>query len=114
MELPQGELVSGSPILILLRLSPRPGRLAVKFWIKDCQTRATVDGPRWLLEASPEGEQPSLLCFRTQVTLPLGCLEVSFEAIALDLETQRESRKTRITRSVVPPHPLLDEKIYAP
>jgi hypothetical protein len=32
----------------------------------------------------------------------LGCLEIQFEAIAIDLTTQQESHKVSIARSVVP------------
>jgi hypothetical protein len=101
--IPSGELVAGVPIPATVRLPATGTKLIVKLWLKDCQTRTVVDGPRWLLDFNPslEGEYTEAV---TQITLPLGSIEVSFEAIAIDMQTQRESHKARVVRSATPPN----------
>jgi len=86
--IPAGELISGTPM---------------KFWIKDLQTRMIVDGPRWLLDFStvPNAE---FIETRTNISIPLSSIDVAFEAIAIEAQTQRESHKVRITRAVAPPN----------
>jgi hypothetical protein len=37
-----------------------------------------------------------------QLTVPHGCLEAWFEAIAVDMITQQESYKTSVNRTIVP------------
>jgi hypothetical protein len=39
----------------------------------------------------------------TQVTVPFGSTEIRIEAIAVDIQTQRESQKIAIDRVVLPP-----------
>jgi hypothetical protein len=99
LELPRGELVAGKPLPILVRLPLYPRRLAVKVWVTDIQSRTLVDRPRWLMKWTPgEGEQTALL----QLQVPLGSMEAQFEAITIDLATQRESYKTSHVRTIVP------------
>jgi hypothetical protein len=45
------------------------------------------------------------------ITLPLGVMAVMFEAITIEMQTQRESRKTSILRSVAPPNLSLDDDL---
>ncbi|MEL6382642.1 MAG: hypothetical protein AAFQ89_09240 [Cyanobacteria bacterium J06626_18] len=100
LSLPEGELIAGSPLPITIRLPLHPRRLTVKVWLTDLQSRSLVDRPRWLMNWTPnsEGEQTTLL----QLQVPFGSVEVQFEAIAIDLTTQRESYKTTLVRSIVP------------
>jgi hypothetical protein len=99
--LSQGELVAGEPLPITVRLPSYTRRLAVKVWVTDIQSRTLIDRPRWLMNWTPSGnEQTALL----QLQVPLGSIEARFEAIAIDLATQRESYKTSHVRSILPPN----------
>jgi hypothetical protein len=100
---PAGEIVSGTPMLVTVRLPSLTPKFFVKFWIKDLQTRMIVDGPRWLLDFSsvPNTE---FIETRTNISIPLSSIDVAFEAIAIEAQTQRESHKVRVTRAVVPPN----------
>ncbi|MBE7383878.1 MAG: hypothetical protein F6J95_020985 [Leptolyngbya sp. SIO1E4] len=102
LSLPAGELIAGTPLPITVRLPLYARRLVVKVWVTDIQSRSLVDRPRWLMNWTPtdEGEQTALL----QLQVPLGSLEAQFDAIAIDLTTQRESYKTTLVRAIVPPN----------
>ena len=102
LKLPMGELTAGTPLPITVRLPLYPRRLAVKVWVTDIQSRSLVDRPRWLMTWTPTdaGEQTALL----QLQVPFGTLEAQFDAIAIDLTTQRESHKTTLVRTIVPPN----------
>ena len=116
---PEAELISGTPIRIAVTLppsvlscggekqrfdyspnNPPVSLIFVKLWVQDRQTRSILDGPRWLVDFIPnsDGELESM----TQLVLPIGCLEVSVEAIAVEMATQRESHKTTLHRSIMP------------
>ncbi|MEM9120083.1 MAG: hypothetical protein AAGD09_19690 [Cyanobacteria bacterium P01_F01_bin.56] len=97
---PQGELIAGAPLPITVHLPTYPRRLAVKVWVTDIQTRTLVDRPRWLMNwtPTPEGTQTAFL----QLQVPMGSIEARFEAITIDLATQRESYKTSIVRHIAP------------
>jgi hypothetical protein len=101
--IPSGELISGTPMLVTVRLPALTSKLFVKFWIKDLQTRMIVDGPRWLLDFStvPNSE---FIETRTNISIPLSSIDVAFEAIAIEAQTQRESHKVRVIRAVAPPN----------
>ncbi len=101
--IPAGELISGTPMLVTVRLPALAPKFFVKFWIKDLQTRMIVDGPRWLLDFStvPNAE---FIETRTNISIPLSSIDVAFEAIAIEAQTQRESHKVRVTRAVTPPN----------
>ncbi len=101
LEMTKGELVAGKPVNIRVKLPYLEPRIYVKLWVIDRQTRSLLDGPRWLLDFLPNsrGELEAL----TQLTVPFGSLEVLFEAIAIEMHTQRESHKVSLGRSIVPP-----------
>lgn len=101
LKVPDGDLIAGALLPVTISLPQCANRLAVKVWITDIQSRSLVDRPRWLMNLTPTetDEQTALL----QLQVPLGSLEVRFEAIAVDLATQRESYKTTLVRSIVPP-----------
>ena len=104
---PLGEIVSGTPMMVTVRLPAIASKFFVKFWIKDLQTRTIIDGPRWLLDFSvvPNTE---LMETRTNISIPLSSIDVAFEAIAIEAQTQRESHKVRVTRAVTPPNLVQD------
>ncbi|WP_421656273.1 hypothetical protein [Leptothermofonsia sp. ETS-13] len=101
LEVTMTELVAGKPVNIRVKLPYLEPRIYVKLWLIDRQTRSLLDGPRWLLDFLPNsrGELEAL----TQLTVPFGSLEVLFEAIAIEMHTQRESHKVSLDRSIVPP-----------
>jgi hypothetical protein len=101
LELPERELTSGTSIRVMVRLPNLEPRIYVKLWMRDRQTRAILDGPKWLVNFIPNaaGELEAW----TQLVIPFGCLEIQFEAIAIEMSTQRESDKTTRDRIVIPP-----------
>ena len=111
--IPAGELISGTPMLVTVRLPALVPKFFVKFWIKDLQTRMIVDGPRWLLDFStvPNSE---FIETRTNISIPLSSIDVAFEAIAIEAQTQRESHKVRIIRAVTPPNLAQDNDFEEP
>lgn len=107
MDVPQGELTSGQRIEIGIALPDLEPRFYVKLWLRDRQSRTILDGPRWVMNFAPDGQGYQIAY--TQVTVPFGCVETQFEAIAVEMSTQRESRKVIQSRRVVPPDlPQLD------
>lgn len=101
LEIAEEELVAGSPVRMVITLPRLAPRIFVKLWVQDRQTRTLLDGPRWIADFYPDDQ--GQLEARTQLTLPLGCVEVRVEAIAIEVLTQRESHKAVLDRAVVPP-----------
>lgn len=101
LSIPTSELAAGEPVTVRVKLPPHPARLSVKLWVQDRQSRSLLDGPRWLMDLIPDrtGEQEAL----TQLTVPFGSVEIRFEAIAVDIDSQRESHKVALDCVVVPP-----------
>ncbi len=111
LELPEGDLIAGEPVVATLRVPFHPNRLYVKVWITDPQTRTLADEPRQLLNLLPNGQ--GQLEGSLQLTAPLGCLEAWFEAITIDMVTQQESYKTSVSRAIAPaglPPSALDDE----
>lgn len=100
-QLPTGELTAGQPIALTVKLPSLEARVYVKLWLRDRQTRTMLGTPRWLIDFVPDGFGNQMA--RTEVIVPPGCLKVQFEAIAIEIASQRESDKVTITRPVVPP-----------
>jgi hypothetical protein len=101
LQLPSGELTAGRPILITVKMPTLVARVYVKLWLRDRQTRSLIGTPRWLIDFMPDGFGNQMA--RTEVIVPPGCLKVQFEAIAVEIATQRESDKVTMTRPIVPP-----------
>ncbi|WP_413167217.1 hypothetical protein ACL6C3_11020 [Capilliphycus salinus ALCB114379] len=101
LEVIDSEIIAGRTVKVRVCMSDNLPRIYVKIWVYDRQSRSIVDGPRWLTEFSPNG----LNQIETTVNLEIayGSLEVQFEAIAVEMQTQRESHKVIVERSVVPP-----------
>ena len=102
LQVASGELVAGQPVNIRVRLPNLLPRIYIKLWINDRQTRSLLEGPRWLVDLLPNGH--GALETTTQLIVPLGSLDIRFEAIAVEVQTQRESRKVTVDRTVVPPN----------
>lgn len=101
LQVTAGELTAGKPVVITVRLPDLVSRVYVKLWARDRQSRLLLDGPRWLVDFAPNGLGD--LEASTQMTTPFGCLELQFEAIAVEMQTQRESNKVTVDRMVIPP-----------
>ncbi len=99
--IPTHELVSGEPVLVRVQVPCHGARLGVKLWIQDRQSRTLLDGPRWLMDLLPNGVDE--LEGITQLMVPFGTVEIRFEAISIDLDSDRESHKVSIDCVVVPP-----------
>ena len=102
LDLTDAELIAGQAIVVRAKLPNLLPRFYVKFWINDRQTRTLLDGPRWLVDFTPNGLGD--LEASTQLTVPLGSLEIQLEAIAVEVATQRESHKVVLDRAVIPPN----------
>jgi hypothetical protein len=100
--LPNGELLAGSSIKVRLELSQASSTVVLKLWVEDYQTRGLLDGPHLIqdLRPTPWGNWEAI----AQLIVPLGCLEVLVGAIALDTNTQQESHKVTIVKTVIPPN----------
>ncbi|ARV62204.1 hypothetical protein BZZ01_29445 [Nostocales cyanobacterium HT-58-2] len=101
LHLTASELVSGKSVRVRVQLAQISSELAVKLWVKDCQTRGLIDGPRLLTNLLPNSSGG--LEENTHILVPFGCLEIRIEAIAVNIVTQQESDKVTLQRSVVPP-----------
>jgi hypothetical protein len=99
---PPGELIAGESVSVCVKLPADSASMYVKLWVKDRQTRSLVDGPRYIMDFSPSGS--GTMDAMTQLIVPLGCLEIWFEAVAIDSHRHRESYKATIERVVVPPN----------
>ncbi len=95
------EIVAGRSVPVRVRLPQDLPRVYVKIWVYDRQARHIIDGPRWLTEFAPNGLEQ----IETMVNLDIayGSLEIQIEAIAVEMQTQRESQKVTVERSVIPP-----------
>ncbi|NEU75656.1 hypothetical protein PI95_024615 [Hassallia byssoidea VB512170] len=101
LHVPEGELIAGKSVRVRVHLPYVREQMAVKLWVKDCQTRWLLDGPHLLKNLLPNSLGD--LEVMTQLSIPFGCLEIRLEAIAIDMATQQESHKVTITRTVIPP-----------
>lgn len=101
LNLASGELVSGELVQLRVRLPAEDGGYYAKVWVIDCETRQLLDGPYWLVDfiANGFGGQDAFM----QLTVPFGSTAIQFEAIALEIHSQWESRKAIAMRPVVPP-----------
>ncbi|NJK53875.1 MAG: hypothetical protein HC936_15695 [Leptolyngbyaceae cyanobacterium SU_3_3] len=69
LELANQELVAGRSLVVRARLPNLLPKFYVKLWINDRQTRTLLDGPRWLVDFSPNGLGD--LESSTQLTVPI-------------------------------------------
>ncbi len=101
LELPRAEILAGTSVKVQVQLPELMPRIYVKIWVFDRQTYLILDGPRWITEFKANG----LGNVRASIELeiPYGCMEVEFEAIAVEMQTQRESHKISVHRQVLPP-----------
>lgn len=98
---PPREIVPGKPVTVRVQLPELMPRIFVKIWVYDRQTYVILDGPRWITEFTANGL--GKLQATAELEIPYGCLEIEFEAIAVEMQTQRESDKITVHRQVLPP-----------
>ncbi|MBO3460812.1 hypothetical protein G7B40_022145 [Aetokthonos hydrillicola Thurmond2011] len=101
LHIPEGELIAGKSIRVIVQIPGNRSQVAVKLWVEDCQTRWLLDAPRLLKNLLPNYE--GKLEVITHINVPFGCLEIRVEAIAVDMVTKQESHKASIHRTVIPP-----------
>ncbi|TAE58154.1 MAG: hypothetical protein EAZ76_08330 [Nostocales cyanobacterium] len=99
--LPSGELLAGASVKLRLEMPTASSTVIIKLWVEDYQTRALLDGPHLVenLRPTPWGSWEA----NTQILVPLGCVEILVGAIALDLNSQQESHKVTMVKTVIPP-----------
>ena len=101
LELPRAEILAGGPVKVQVQLPELMPRIYVKVWVFDRQTYLILDGPRWITEFKANGL--GNVRATIELEIPYGCMEVEFEAIAVEMQTQRESHKVSVHRQVLPP-----------
>lgn len=97
------DVVAGRQVKVRVQLPDALPRIYVKIWVYDRQAQAIVVGPRWLTDFIPNGM--GQLETIADLEIAYGCLEIKFEAIAVEMQTSRESHKAVVERLVVPPPP---------
>lgn len=100
VEILTDKIIADSPIHLRVKLPDIAPRIAVKLWVSDRQTRTLLDGPRWLMDFSPNGFDQ--LETSLEIIAPQGTLDIRIEAISVEIQTQRESQKMALERSVTP------------
>ena len=98
---PPREIVAGKLVQVRVQLPELMPRIFVKIWVYDRQTYVIIDGPRWITEFAPNGL--GNVQAMAELEIPYGCMEIEFEAIAVEMQTQRESDKITVHRQVLPP-----------
>lgn len=101
LELPRAEILAGTSVKVQVQLPELMPRIYVKIWVFDRQTYLILDGPRWITEFKANGL--GNVRANIELEIPYGCMEVEFEAIAVEMQTQRESHKISVHRQVLPP-----------
>ena len=98
---PPREIVAGKLVKVRVQLPELMPRIFVKIWVYDRQTYVILDGPRWITEFAANGL--GNVQAMAELEIPYGCMEIEFEAIAVEMQTQRESDKITVHRQVLPP-----------
>jgi hypothetical protein len=101
LKLPRDEILAGRSVKVRVELPELMPRIYVKVWVYDRQTYLILDGPRWITEFIANGL--GTVQASVELEIPYGCMEVEFEAIAVEMQTQRESHKVTVHRQVLPP-----------
>jgi hypothetical protein len=98
---PPGELIAGRPVKLVVRLPELEPRVYVKLWLHDRQTRTLLDGPHWITDfwATGMGDMEATM----QLLIPYGTVEIELDAIAVEMQTERESHKVTLSCLVAPP-----------
>jgi hypothetical protein len=100
LKLSHETLVAGQALTVQVKIPNLLPRIYVKLWINDRQTRTLLEGPRWLMDFTPDGlgQQEAI----TELAVPFGSVEIDIAAIAVEMSTQRESHKAALNLPVIP------------
>ncbi|BAU13189.1 hypothetical protein LEP3755_37280 [Leptolyngbya sp. NIES-3755] len=96
----ESELTRGTTTIARIKLPDILPKIYVKAWISDRQSRSLVEPPRWIIDFKPDGH--GNLEATTEIKVPFESVEIRIEAIAVEVMTNRESRKVVIDRAVIP------------
>ncbi|NEP38484.1 MAG: hypothetical protein F6K25_19840 [Okeania sp. SIO2G4] len=97
------DVIAGKDVKVRVQLPEGLPGIYVKIWVYDRQAQTIVAGPRWLTDFIPNGMgQVEVI---TELYIAYGCLEIKIEAIAAEVQTNRESHRVVIEHLVVPPPP---------
>lgn len=103
--IPEGELTPGKSVIIRVKLPENlPERTGVKLWLQDRQTRSLLNEPTWLTNFSTNGRGEVEAI--GEIAIPYSSVEIQFEAIAIEMSTQRQSYKVSLSRLVGPAAPI--------
>lgn len=94
------ELTGGQSTLVRIKLPDITPKIYVKLWVSDRQNRNLIERSRWIIDFNPDGH--GNLEATTEIRVPLESVEIQVEAIAVEVMTNRESRKVLVDRRVVP------------
>ncbi|MEM8505447.1 MAG: hypothetical protein AAF716_20130 [Cyanobacteria bacterium P01_D01_bin.1] len=100
ISVPMGDLIAGDRVTITVRTRPSVFKPFIKLWMIDRQSRTVVGEPKLLTDLKPDALGD--LQTSTELLVPMGCLDVQFAAIAIDIATQQESNKAIVNRHVIP------------
>jgi hypothetical protein len=101
LKVESSELVVGHTTLVKVQLPDILPKLYVKLWISDRQSRTLLEGPHWLVDFTPNGLGQREAT--TRLMVPFGSLDLQIGAITIEAATKRESYRTTVNRSAVPP-----------
>ncbi|MEB3224961.1 MAG: hypothetical protein VKJ86_04065 [Synechococcus sp.] len=90
----------GELAVVQVTLPQGGDRFEVKLWLQDRQSRELLAGPFQLINTNPDPQ--GVPQYQQRVSVPPGVLTVRFEAIAIEPQSQQESRKVGIDCSVLP------------
>ncbi|MGG6265151.1 hypothetical protein ACQ4M3_06835 [Leptolyngbya sp. AN03gr2] len=97
--LSESELTRGATTIARIKLPDILPKIYVKAWISDRQSRSLVEPPRWIIDFKPDGH--GKLEATTEIKVPFDSVEIRIEAIAVEVMTNRESRKVVVDRVVI-------------
>jgi hypothetical protein len=100
LDLAEQTLVAGQPLTLQIKIPNLLPRIYIKLWVSDRQTRTLLEGPRWLVDFTPDGLGDQLAI--TELTVPFGSVEIVIAAIAVEMSTQRESHMATLNLPVLP------------
>jgi hypothetical protein len=96
----QDQLIAGTPFTVNVKLPDIAPKIYVKLWINDRQTRMVLQPSCWLTDFGFDGLGE--LEASTQLMVPMGSVEIRLEAIAVEVLTNRESRKISLDLVILP------------
>ncbi|MBE9013782.1 hypothetical protein IQ250_26700 [Pseudanabaenaceae cyanobacterium LEGE 13415] len=97
--LSESELTRGTTTIARIKIPDILPKIYVKAWVSDRQSRSLIDPPRWIIDFKPDGH--GNLEATTEIKVPFASVEIRIEALAIEVMTNRESRKVVLDRPVI-------------